>query len=370
MKKCPLLVTLLLLFCLLALPALAQEAPSDDWLDYQVMLGGKLYTLPTPVEQLLADGWSLDKAEETLHPNQYTLSNRLTLGEQEVYVQVINLGIDELPKTQCLVGQITLDDYQAKKGATLILAGGVTLGTSQAAVEQAFGPAGDVYESSSRIALTYESDNYDEVKISFDPQTKLATSLSVRCFKTPAGYNDAALAAPSETPQAVLDYQPAQELGDDLLAFNVRVNDTIITLPAPLTFMEAQGWKLGKKLEGKIWAWDTQFGVPLVFGGYNFNTGLHNGSAKATAAANCFVTTLIFDDKAPLEVELPHGIKLGMTRESLDAALATKAYENVTITDGSTYAYYHIKSKTLQSVSLYVSKETNQVYKVEIECVP
>ncbi len=369
MKKTRCMLALCALLCLLMGLAFAAEAPSDDWMDYQVMLDGALYTLPTPLQTLYGNGWTLkDQPDETLKPNRYTLSQRLVKGDMEVYVQVINLSIDELPMGECLVGQISLDAFQAKKGAALIVAKGITLGSAKDDVDAAFGLPGNTYESATRVAYTYSSDSYCEMKIDIDAETKLVAGLAVKCFNEPEGYNDAAMAAPDEVPEAITAYAPPAELGDDLLSFNIRVGDALYTLPVSLPYMESQGWVLTgvNKLPAKIPAWGSQSFVTVVLGGFKMDTQLANWSPKATAPGNCFVSTFRIDAGTGLDVELPRGITLGMAKEDLDKAL--EGVEGVEADEGSSYYSYRVRKEVLQEVSLIVGKETNTVMTIEVKC--
>lgn len=360
---------LLLVLALFATPAIAEDALSDNWLDYSFSVNDVTGTLPMPVSTFLDEGWTLEDPEDTLEPEQYALSRRLTKDDAMVYVQVINLSINELPVTECLIGTITLDDYDAKKGGTLTVAGGITLGDTTEAVEAAFGTPGDTYEGSSSTTYTYESASYCHTKFTFDVETGLVTKIEIRNFTTPDGYNDEALAAPVETPQAVLDYAPPTELGDDLLSFNVRIGDVLYSLPASYEYMESQGWQLGQKQDGKIAAWSYRRSVPLVLGGFSVNTQLYNASPTATTPENCFIPSLRLEASSKLDVELPGGITFGMSGEALLAALDAQPYE-YTINEGSSYISYNIKEAVLQDINIKVNLETDEVDMIELSNQP
>lgn len=366
MKKILLVMMVLVLF---AMPVLAEEL-SDNWMDFQVLLNDELYTLPAPVSAFEENGWTLenDGDDDTLEPNQYTLSRSLKKGDMQVYVQIINLGIDELPVTKCLVGQISLDDYQAKKGATLTVATGITLGSSLEEVEAAYGLPGYTYEGSS-ITYRYESGSYDRTEFRFDGETKLVTDITARNFTEPEGYNDAAYAAPVEKPQSVADYAPPAELGDDILSFNIRIGDALYTIPASYEYMSEQGWVLGEKQDGKIAAWSYRRMIPIVLGGYKVTTQLYNDSPIATTPDYCFITSLRIEASSRLDVELPGGITLGMNKEALDAILAAQGHE-ADINETSSSYHYTIKQDILQEINMTVDKEKDEITSITLSNQP
>lgn len=369
MKKLRIFFLLCMAVSLLAVAGVAEEI-SDDWMDFQVSINGQVYTLPVPFEDLAADGWALESPEETLKPNQYALSQKITNGDMYFYGQVINLGIDVLPQGQCLVGQVSIDEYDAERGGVAVaVAHGIALGDDREAVEAAFGPSGNIYEGSSSVSLKYESSSYNQMEVKIDSETGLVSKLTVRCFDTPEGYNDAALAAPVEIPQEVLDYAPPTELGDDLLSFNIRVGDALYTIPASYQYMQEQGWSVGQKMEGKIAADDYARSVPLNLSGYKVSTQLYNPTDTATLPEYCFVTTLRFDSNFTQEVELPRGISMGMSREDFLAALEGTEYDISESEYSSTYGYT-IKKDILEEVYIGIDKEKNAITTIEVKCMP
>lgn len=361
------LASLVLALCL-AVPALGEQAMSDDWRDFTVELCGSVYALPLPVQTLVDDGWTIDLGDEVLEPNSYMLSTPMERDGARVYVQVINLGIDEMAASDCLVGQISVDSYQAEDGASITLAGGVTLGSTMEQITAAYGAAGDTYEGSSSTRLTYSLGSYREMTLSVDNETGALSSVEVQNFEAPEGYNDEALAAPVEVPESVTAYQAPEDLGDDLLSFNIKLNGQLYCLPAPFAAFEANGAMLTSAPEGKLSARASVFGVEMNMGGATLRTALYNDSPKANIAENCMVCKIEAREGEGVTLELPGGITIGTTHDELKDALEGLEYE---LYEGSGYTSYTLSSEDiLKEIAILVDGETGLVYDISVEYLP
>lgn len=362
-------LTLALMLCIASPISQAEETLSADFMDFQVMLGDTVYSLPCPLADFVADGWEMKESTETLNPGQYSLSDPLRKDGAEVYVQLINLGIDVLPLSECLVGQISIDAFQAEKGAAFAVAGGIRIGSTEAEMLETLGQTGK-RDSSSTATYTYEAESYRMLDIAIDLETSVVKKLTVRNFAAPEGYNDEAMAAAVEVPANIASYAPADALGDDPLSFSLSVDGKIITLPAAVPFMEEMGFTItSRDLPTKISAKDSLFGVDIVLGGYSMRTKLYNGDDMAQPPENCFVTTLRFDATSPFAVEIPLGIALGMTQDALDAAIASAGIE-AEVNDSTSVVSYRFKKAVLEEVNLVVSKDTNTITSIEVQCIP
>ena len=84
---------------------------SDSLYDFQVKIGDKVYQFPMYYQDFAAD-WTLGKNEDPemgVGTNSYG-SISFYKGDDRVSVDVINLGINQLPLNQCLVAGIDIDD--------------------------------------------------------------------------------------------------------------------------------------------------------------------------------------------------------------------------------------------------------------------
>mgnify|MGYP000340948059 CR=1 FL=1 len=83
---------------------------SDSLYDFQVKIGDKVYQFPMYYQDFAAD-WTLGKNEDPemgVGTNSYG-SISFYKGDDRVSVDVINLGINQLPLNQCLVAGIDID---------------------------------------------------------------------------------------------------------------------------------------------------------------------------------------------------------------------------------------------------------------------
>ena len=107
---------------------------SDSLYDFQVKIGDKVYQFPMYYQDFAAD-WTLGKNEDPemgVGTNSYG-SISFYKGDDRVSVDVINLGINQLPLNQCLVAGIDIDaSYDFDVAATPVeLPGGIRNGKIQ-----------------------------------------------------------------------------------------------------------------------------------------------------------------------------------------------------------------------------------------------
>lgn len=130
---------IVLVLCLLAVNASA-EILDDISREYTFTLEGETYTLPCPLENFYANGFSSTSPGgltdvRTLEPHTYSVGS-IYLDEAKLSITVSNLTGQSLPVAECMVIGITVtegDDFAP------VLANGITLGASAAEVVAAYG---------------------------------------------------------------------------------------------------------------------------------------------------------------------------------------------------------------------------------------
>lgn len=355
---------LVCIFCALFMVIASSSAVAGQeaaWSDFAVELDGTVYVLPAQASALTADGWTIDDADVVLQPNSYTLS-RIKKGEKTAYASIINMGINDAPAADCLVGGLSLDDYDAKKGAAIRIAG-VTLGDKGDDLIAAWGqPSRD-----SGRTLSYEIDSYERVEASVDSETQLVTKLDARNFVAPKGYNDAAYAAPVEVPECVTAYQAPASLGEDWTSFTFTLNGTCYRLPVPVAVMAENGWKLnGNAYAPKLAAHESDFGWKLQNGAQALESvGVENQSGTANTWENAMVTTFRASGYAPVDIVLPGGITLSSKAADVEAALAGREF---TKNESGHFVYYEMKLSYGNSVTVAINTETDAIVSIEMSC--
>lgn len=355
------LITGLLCAALIMFAGFAMAEQDTAWTDLSAELDGVLYKLPFEMSVLVQDGWTTDDAELVLEPSSYTLS-RIKKGDEVAYACIINVGINDAVASDCLVGGLSLDDYDAKKGATLKVAG-ITLGDSRDTLLAAWGQP----SSDSGRTLSYDLDYYEGIDVTVDADTGLITDIDVRNFTAPAGYNDEAYAAPVETPECVTGYQPPEAIGDDWLSFTFTLNGVLYRMPVPVAVMAEDGWKLkGDADAPKLAAHQSDYGWKLQNGAQALESvRVANPTATANTWENAMVTSFRVSGYEPVDIGLPNGITLSSKMADIEAALEGKEF---TKEESGKYIYYEMKLSYGNSVNVSVNSEEDMVVSISIDC--
>lgn len=338
---------------------------SDDLYSFQVQVNGVTYSLPALYSEFEANGWiGKDFDTSTIKPKNKTLSDRVSNGEQIVYLAIVNLAGDVLTYDKCYVGKVSLSTSDAKKGATLVLPKGITLGSTMDEVTAAYGEPSDLRESAVKKTLTYSAEIYSSVKIIIDSETNLVDQIEVENLisKQPA-------VLPSvngDVPKVVTDYKSPSDLGSDWNSFNVKYAGAIYHIPAPVAAFVANGWRL-LDTDVVVDAQSSKVGVSLQKDNQTLRTTVKNYADTAQPVSNCFVTIVMYDkNSTKLSIELAEGITEGSTIEELIAAYGEPKDKD---TSASTYDYYSY-GKVFEEVEIYVSKETGKISKIVVNNSP
>ncbi len=383
------LLLALLMTALLSWPALAEEAPaapeataeaaaeaapeaaaeaalSDDLYSFQMELCGDVITLPMKVSDFIALGWQSkdDLTAVTLEPSQYASTNVFTKDGAEIYAAIMNSSMEVKPLSECMVGEVSMDSFQAEKGGTIRLPKGIEFGvSSREDVEAAYGAPSSVYEGSMYYKMSYEYDSYQDVEIQIDNETKVVSSIEVRNFVDP---NPEIAQASEEAPQSVKDYQAPAELGSDMLSFNVEYAGNLYHLPAPLAAFEANGWKIKSGGDEVVPARGTAR-LEIIKDNQTMRAWLYNDSDSVAYAKNCFVTGVKAGvNDADLAITLPGGLNRESTLEEVEAAFKDLETEK---DESGDYLYFRA-GKSLQDVNVCVDKNTQKVHSIEVQYMP
>ena len=358
----------LLLALVLALSGgLAEEVVmSEDIYSFEVLVNGELLQLPTPMATLTAMGWT-DKSltTETLHPDQYTLET-LQHGDQALSVTVFNAGWDTALYADCLLGVVSLDEYTARKGATLVLPKGITLGSTEEDVLEAYGPPSDLYEGSSRNTLTYESGSYARVRITIDREAgNVVDSIEVRNMVA----ERPEIVVPEggfPVPAAVAAYQAPAALGESWNDFIVEFAGTLYKLPVPVSALLENGWTPVSKDVWVVAAHDSRTGFELRKDNQVMRATVHNYDDKANTVDHCFVRTILSYEYGP---DLPITLSGGITRSSTLEEIVAAYGEPDSTSESSSFLYYtYGKYGERLEISWHVEEEA--LTKLELQYEP
>jgi len=377
MKKVALLLALVLVFCApLANAELVspmhpgpQNPLTDNLYDFRFVIENVLYELPTSLDTFKAAGWEIRDPKDvdgTLNPGQYTFSTRLVnnanFETKEIYVSFFNGDNCVKPITECPVSGFTVETaYGDKPQVAMALPKGIEKGVStREDIETAYGTPSDVYEGSLYTKLTYSLETYREVSL-YVEEGKL-NKVEARNLVEP----EVKSAVSQDVPQYVSDYKAPTELGDDFRSFVVKYNGDLYQLPAPIAAFEAYGYTFQEARVSEVDAMDSPYGgVKLARDNQTENYYTKNYADMAVLAENCAVnqleaTTYDYDKR---DIELPGGIKLGMSKADLESIIGAAGFER---TEQDKAFRYYYRDDNRNTVSIYVEKEKETVQSIEV----
>ncbi|MGO5543751.1 hypothetical protein ACTQWG_14895 [Blautia sp. HCP3S3_H10_1] len=305
---------------------------SDNLYDFQIKIGDKVYQFPMYYEEFAAQDWTLGKNEDPemgVSTNSYG-SISFYKGDDRISVDVINLGINEVPVNQCLVAGIDINaNYDFDAGSTPVeLPGGIIMGKSSLEdIKAAYGDPSDTYEGDLYTQYTYSKDYYEEIRLSVYKDDNTLKEIDLRNYVEPEGFDKGSVS--DEVPEIVSSYTAPTELSDDILAPQVEYCGDLYSLPAPVSAFLANGWELQDVADDAYVAGrDLEF-VDMMKNNQSVHFSVYNFTQNATSIENCFVRDLEIGsyDSEALTLKLSGGYTLGAKKADLIAAAEAKGYE-------------------------------------------
>ena len=304
---------------------------SENLYDFQIQLDGEVYQFPMSYEEFLAYGWEISiYSDETanLEPNQFDLVY-FSKGEVECMAFALNLGLNTMPVSECIIGGISIDnfDWDLSKGEVL-LPGGIRRGVS-----------------------TLED-------------------VEIRNFTEPEGFD--AGEVNEEVPEEIAAYTAPEELGADLTSYTVEFDGVLYQLPCPVSELEANGWTIDTDDSAEYIPAKSSDWVAFSKDGLSFDILAYNSADYATIPSNCWVENLEAGGYGlEVSIKVP-GVQIGTPEEELVQALEDAGVE-YEMEEGSSYRYYQVGEYSWNAVSFYVytdeesgSYPVNTVYKIEV----
>lgn len=339
------LMGLLLAGCLAAMPAgvYAEEAAeaettevaeglSEELYDFQAEINGVLYQFPMTYEEFVANGWTPGKNED---PDMMIASNSygsvtFYRGEDSVYADVFNLGINELPMKECLIGGIDIEggSYGVNLEKTTVnFAKGISMGASNVEdIKAAYGEPTDTYDSDLYTKLTYSSDIYEEVCFYVYKDDNTLKEIDLRNFVEPEGFDKGSVS--TETPEIVSAYTAPTEMGEDFMSPVVEYCGDLYQLPAPVTAFIANGWQMKDVADEDYVSGGNIAFIDMSKDNQTVHFSVYNHTPNAVTVENCFVEELevgTYDPEA-ITLKLSGDMTLGANKADLIAIAEEKGY--------------------------------------------
>lgn len=305
---------------------------SDNLYDFQFKIDDTFYQLPMTFDDFTETGWTLSSStdpEESISTSSYAITT-FNNGKDSLSADMINLGINAIPVSQCLVGGISIEgtgfgiDLTAK---TVELPGGIVMGQSTLDdIIAAYGNPSDTYESDLYTKVSYEQDSYEKVELYVYKEDGTLKEVDMRNYVAPEGFDPGSVS--TETPEIVTAYEAPAQLGDDFMEPIVEYCGDLYKLPAPVTAFEANGWVLQDVEEGAYVAGSDIDFIKMSKNNQTVNFTIKNMTGDAVTVENCFVRSLevgSYDNEA-ITLRLSGDITLGANRGDLMTLADEKGY--------------------------------------------
>ena len=299
------------------------SALSDKWTDYELQINDDILKFPMMIPEFEALGWEAsDDLTGMLEPNSYSMC-RFKKGDKTCTAYILNLGMNTMPATDCLMAGLSIDNFDWKlDGAdTITLPGGLIRGEATADdITTAYGTPSDTYEGDLYTKYTYETDYNSSIEMKVFKESGRLEDITIRNFVAPDDFE--AGAVNEEVPAEITAYQKPEGLSDDLTAYEIELDGTAYSLPVPVSALLADGWEINpSETDEYVVARDSGW-VGLIKGGQSFHTLAWNSADYATIPENCWIESLeVGGYDLKLDGALPGGIRIGMTKEDFLAAL-------------------------------------------------
>lgn len=346
---------------------------SDDLYSFQLQMDGVVYQFPMTYQQFISQGWTyLGDLTTTLDPNQYTVAERFQKGDYEVYISLVNFGMDTTTLDNCLVAGISMDQYLIKdNGLNITLPGGIKyMESSLEDIIAAYGTESSRYDGSLYTKLTYEYDSYQDIELSVDLEKKVLNEISITNLVETEETKNNTQEVSNEIPDIVTKYQAPAELGSNIQSFIVLFDKNLYHIPAPVSEFIKNGWVIKESdtdmtVKAKDYGW-----VTLRKDNQELRGIANNYSEKATTIENCFLTTAVGDKNTTnVEIEIQKGIKRGISASDLEKALEGVTYEKE---DAGLLIFYSIVGpySKLDTITIIVNSESNEVQSIKVNNSP
>lgn len=171
-------------------PAKTVSELGDRWDSYTFQINGKVIALPCEYKELQEAGVTIDESMGTddggtVSAKGYSLVYFADQKGNTLSAEIINPHDEEKEVSECLVGCISLGDYDLKNDQMeVVFPGGVEIGTTEDDVVEKYGKAGDTYDDEEQVirSWTDTEKSYAGVDTYFDKESGKLVQIVVRNY--------------------------------------------------------------------------------------------------------------------------------------------------------------------------------------------
>lgn len=175
-----------------ATPAKQSSELKDNWDSYTVQINDKVLTLPCEIKDLEAAGLALDTEDTAedyvVNAGEYEFVFFKNDSGASVMIDMINQTDSPCKITECMVGGITVNEYDLEDGTlSVIFPGGIQIGGAKADVLSKYGETQDVYSDENFQMYTWKDADpekyYNSCMIEFDAPTETIYEMQMQCYE-------------------------------------------------------------------------------------------------------------------------------------------------------------------------------------------
>ncbi len=294
---------------------------SDDWMDFTAEIEGVVYELPCEYEKFASAGWAI-------LASQGDESTRIAGGDTEVFtmsykgkemdVTFYNPSGNATALKDCYISGVTAS---VESKVEMKLAKGLTPASTIDEIIAAYGSPNDRSEHSDFVSLYYQVDGSWESGIVFMIYTDgTYTDWSSVTVENRVMAEKVKTETNTEKPAYLAQYQAPSALGSDIKSGVVKIDGDLYQLPAPVDTFLQNGWEIAQQPTYVVSG--ASDSMRLKRDGKEMYIYISNFAEYQTTPENCAVYSAMIDADGDVDMELPGGIHLGMTKAEVEAILS------------------------------------------------
>ena len=356
-KKEALVVMLIALFIQINVQA---EGVTETEVIFSV--GESVYKLPTPVSEVLKEGWVLEEAYAGSLIDPFTYIEAQAKNEKGYLANfyISNSSDVGVVTEDCMVVGVDLDLDAEEAG----LPEGLSLGLSDVNdIKNAYGIESTSEKSEDFTTYSYIVGEYERVDLRVSNDDKeVLVGFAVKNFVIS---DEVAIeGANSEATETVLGYEKPASLSGDISDIQVKIDNNVYSLPVPVKVLLDDGWEVDEDNSAKASTAHGSVWVRLLKDDAEINTVAYNIEDDAEVLSNLWIQSIDMG-VGDTEFEVPGGIRVGMTKEDLTSILEESGIDckEYSVGDFDYLEYNTEGNETYTIVSIYNgNNDSNKEY--------
>lgn len=294
------------------------------WSDFIMKMDGQIVDLPMMYSDFVGLGWTTkdDLASVELEPMQYE-GFVFEKDGHEIYVNVVNLDQNSQTADKGVVYQIKSHyDSDVSKYASVELPGGIKTGEATLDdIKNAYGAPTYENPGNGHTVLLYELESHKDLNLDVDEESGKLTNIDIMCLDYPDNFQKTEVS--SDVPATVSAYQKPAQLSNDPSSYQIRIMNSVYTVPMPVSTLLSDGFTLTEDEQGMTVPGGIGSHLELMNGGQKARVSIENFEKDAVTVENAWVTGIVVGPyDLNVDAELAGGIKVGMKEDDLKKLLS------------------------------------------------